>query len=171
MSAETVTADDAENTETSLLNVTPKKLAAGAFGGFVGSLVMGFMMQTVNPGTLQVAIPAMYGFESSLGVGWALHQWHGVFLGAVFVLGVENLGALRGYATSLRGAVGLGVGYGVLTTLLPVLVMPLWLSGVGFEGAPPFPNVGFPETAMSIVSHVVYAVPLALVYYFVARDE
>ncbi len=174
--SETATAEDVETetetTETGILNTTPKKLAAGAVGGFVGSLLMGIMMQTMNPGTLQMGIPAMYGVEGpALGVGWAFHQWHGVFLGIVYVVGVENIETLREKARTLAGSVGLGVGYGVLTTLLPVLVMPLWLFGVGFEGAPPFPNVGFPDTAMSVVSHVVYSLPLALVYYFVARDS
>ena len=169
MSTETETAN-VEGTQ--LLNTTPKKLAAGAVGGFVGSLIMGVLMQTMNPGTLQMGIPAMYGIEGpSLGVGWAFHQWHGVFLGIVYVLGVENIGALREKARSLGGAVGLGVGYGILTTLLPVFVMPVWLTAMGFAGAPPFPNFGIPGTLISAVMHIVYAVPLALVYYFVVRSE
>jgi hypothetical protein len=167
MSTETATVEDSE-----FLNITPKKIAAGAVGGFVGSLIMGVLMQTMNPGTLQMGIPAMYGIEGpSLGAGWAFHQWHGVFLGVVYVLGVENIDSLRGKARSLGGAVGLGVGYGVVTTLLPVFVMPLWLSAMGFGGAPPFPNFGIPATFISAAMHVVYALPLALVYYFVTRSD
>jgi len=167
MSTETATVEDSE-----FLNITPKKIAAGAVGGFVGSLIMGVLMQTMNPGTLQMGIPAMYGVEGpSLGVGWAFHQWHGVFLGVVYVLGVENMTALRDKARSLGGAVGLGVGYGIATTLLPVFVMPLWLSAMGFGGAPPFPNFAIPATLISAAMHVVYALPLTLVYYFVVRSE
>jgi len=62
---------------------------------------MGALMQTMNPDALNGAIPAMYGVEgpSSL-AGWAFHQWHGVFLGLVYVLGVDNVGALREKARS-----------------------------------------------------------------------
>jgi hypothetical protein len=49
--------------------------------------------------------------------------------------------------------------------------MPLWLSAVGFANEPPFPNFGIPATLMSAMTHIVYAVPLALVYYFVARSD
>jgi hypothetical protein len=156
---------------TELLNTTPKRVLAGVVGGFVGSLLMGAIMSTMNPGTLNVAIPAMYGVEGpSATAGWALHGWHGVVLGAVYVLGVENIGAVRERARTAGGAIAGGVGYGVLTTLLPVLVMPLWLTAVGFGNAPPFPNIGFPATAMSAVTHVVYAVPVGIAYYLVARE-
>jgi hypothetical protein len=154
------------------LNTTPGRVLAGVVGGFVGSLLMGGMMATMRPGTLNVAIPAMYGVEGPSAVaGWAFHGWHGVVLGALYVVGVDNLGALRERARSLGGAVAGGVGYGVATTLLPVLVMPLWLSAVGFPNAPPFPNLAFPGTVMSAVMHIVYAVPVALAYYAVSRRE
>jgi hypothetical protein len=166
MATETATAEGTE-----VMNTTPKRLAAGAVGGFVGSLLMGAVMQMMNPGTLQMGVPAMYGFEGpALGVGWAFHQWHGVFLGVVYVFGVDNIGALREKARSLGGAVGFGVGYGVLTTGLPVFVMPLWLSAMGFGGAPPFPNIAVPGTIMSAAMHVLYAVPVGLAYYLVAKD-
>lgn len=166
MATETATTGSTE-----ILNTTPKRLGAGVVGGFVGSLLMGAVMQMMNPGTLQMGIPAMYGVEGpTLGVGWALHQWHGVFLGVVYVLGVDNIGALRDKARSFGGAVGFGVGYGVLTTALPVFVMPLWLSAVGFPQAPPFPNLMIPETLMSVMIHVIYAVPVGIAYYLVAKD-
>jgi hypothetical protein len=167
MSTQTV-----EPGSTEVFNTTPKRVLAGVVGGFVGSLLMGAIMSSMNPGTINVAIPAMYGVEgpSSL-VGWAFHQWHGVFLGAVYVLGVDNLGDLSERARTLVGAAAGGVGYGVLTTLLPVLAMPLWLSAVGFGNAPPFPNIAFPATAMSAVTHVVYAVPVALAYYVATRED
>lgn len=166
MATETATAGSTE-----ILNTTPKRLAVGAVGGFVGSLLMGAVMQMMNPGTLQMGVPAMYGFEGpALGVGWAFHQWHGVFLGVLYVFGVDNIGALREKARSLGGAVGFGVVYGILTTALPVFVMPLWLSAMGFGGAPPFPNIAVPGTIMSAAMHVLYAVPVGLAYYLVAKD-
>jgi hypothetical protein len=42
---------------------------------------------------------------------------------------------------------------------------------MGFAGAPPFPNFAIPATLISTAMHVVYALPLALVYYFVVRSE
>lgn len=154
------------------LNTTPRRILAGVVGGFVGSLLMGGMMTMMRPGTLNVAIPAMYGVEGPSAVaGWAFHGWHGVVLGALYVLGVDNVPGLRERARTLGGAVAGGVGYGVVTTLLPVLVMPLWLSTVGFANAPSFPNLAFPGTVMSAVMHAVYAVPVALAYYFAGRED
>lgn len=48
--------------------------------------------------------------------------------------------------------------------------MPIWLSAVGFPGAPPLPNIAIPDTIMSLVGHIVYAVPVALAYALVMRD-
>lgn len=165
MSTETV-----NEAGTGILNTTPKRVVAGVVAGFVGSLIFGAVMQTMMRGTLEAAIPAMYGFEPSLAVGWLFHQWHGVFLGALYVVAVDNVKALRDKARTLVGAVGLGVVYGVATTALPVIVMPLWLSAVGFPEAPPFPNVGFPATLMSAVNHIIYALPVTLAYWFVSKD-
>jgi hypothetical protein len=166
-----MTTETAASAPATVANTTPRRLAVGAIGGFVGSLLMGLALQTMNPGMLEMAIPALYGVGGPApGFGWALHGWHGVVLGVVYVLGVEHVDSLRPTARSVGGAIGLGVGYGVLTTALPVFVMPLWLAAVGFGGAPPFPNIAIPGTLMSAAIHVLYAVPVALAYYAVARD-
>jgi len=144
---------------------------AGIVGGFLGSILFGLMMQFVIPAPmLEMAIPAMYGIEGpALLAGWAIHQFHGVVLGLAYVAAVQA-GPLRSTARKLPGAVGLGVAYGIITTLLlAVIVMPLWLGAVGFGGAPPFPNIAFPATLMSTVGHVVYAVPLAVAYAVVSE--
>jgi len=156
---------------TEVANLTPRRLAAGLVGGFVGSLFFALVMFVMNRGVMEAAIPAMYGSEPSLLVGFVLHQWHGVFLSLVYVVAVENAGALRDASRGLKGSVALGVGYGVVTTLLPVVVMPLWLSGVGFEMAPPFPNAGVPKTVMQTANHVIYALPLAVVYHYAVREQ
>jgi len=163
-------ATDTKQTLAPLPNVTTAGLAAGALGGFVGSVLFGLIMQYVMPAPiLEMAIPAMYGFAGPAPVvGWALHQFHGVVLGVAFVVLVGAAG-LDDYARTLGGAASLGVGYGVLTTLLPVIVMPLWLSAVGFPMAPPFPNLAIPGTLVTLVGHVVYALPVALAY-ALARD-
>jgi hypothetical protein len=146
--------------------ITSKRWTAGAVGGFVGSVLFGLVMMYVIPAPLlEIVIPAMYGIAGpALAVGWGLHQLHGVVLGLVYVALVQQR-SVRETARTLQGAVGLAVVYGILTTaVLAVLVMPLWLSAVGFPNPPPFPNVGFPGTILSTVGHIVYAIPVALFY-------
>jgi len=138
----------------------------GVGAGIVGSVLFGLFMQFVMPPPLlDVVIPAMYGVAGpALAVGWALHLFHGAVLGFVYVLLVEVTG-LDEPASRTTGAVGLGIVYGLLTTaVLAVLVMPVWLGAVGFPNAPPFPNVAIPGTILSTAGHLLYAVPLALLY-------
>lgn len=159
-------------TVTSVGTITSTDWAAGAIGGFVGSILFGLIMQYVIPAPmLETVIPAMYGIEGpALLTGWALHQFHGVVLGLTYVALVQ-FGPLREPAKRMGPAIGLGIGYGVLmTVLLAVLVMPVWLTVVGFPMAPPFPNVAVPDTLVSLVGHIAYAVPVALAYALVVRD-
>jgi len=151
--------------------ITANQWIAGAAGGFLGSVIFGLMMQYVMPPPLlEMVIPAMYGIEGpALLTGWAIHQFHGVVLGVAYVAAVQ-VGPLNATARRLSGALGLGVVYGILTTvLLAVVVMPLWLSAVGFAGAPPFPNISIPGTLLSLVGHIVYAVPVAVAYAIVSE--
>ncbi|WP_336000552.1 histidine kinase [Halorientalis halophila] len=137
----------------------------------VGSVLFGLMMQYVMPAPLlEMAIPAMYGIEGpALLAGWALHLFHGVVLGVVYVALVQLVGVHQ-TATRVGGSLGLGVAYGVVTMALPVFVLPLWLSAVGFAGAPPFPNIAIPGTLVSLLGHVVYAVSLAVTYALFTSD-
>lgn len=148
--------------------ITANGWVAGAIGGFIGSVAFGLIMMYVIPAPmLEIVIPAMYGFEGpALLAGWAIHQFHGVVLGLAYVALVRAIpGRVRETARDRTGALGLGVAYGVVTTLvLAVLVMPVWLGVVGFAGAPPFPNVSYPGTLVSLVGHVVYATPVAVAY-------
>lgn len=78
---------------------------------------------------------------------------------------------LRRPAKRVGPAIGLGIGYGVLTTVaLAVLVMPIWLSTLGFPGEPPFPNVATPGALVSLLGHIAFDVPVALAYALIARD-
>lgn len=159
-------------TTTSVGSVPSANWAAGAIGGFIGSILFGLIMQYVIPAPmLEMAIPAMYGIEGpALLTGWIIHQFHGVVLGLAYVALVQ-FGPLREPAKRVGPAIGLGIGYGVVTTvLLAVLVMPVWLSALGFPGAPPFPNVAIPGTLVSLAGHIVFAILVALVYALVARD-
>lgn len=134
----------------------------GAIGGFVGSFFFGLIMQFVIPAPmLEMAIPAMYGVEGpALLAGWAFHQFHGVALGLVYVALVQ-IGPLTKYATNIGGSIGLGIAYGVLTAIaFGMLLLPIWLRAVGFPNPPPLPNVSPP----GMIGHIVYAVPLAVIY-------
>lgn len=165
-------ATETRSQNATIAGVEANEWAAGAIGGFVGSVLFGLVMQFVMPPPLlEVVIPAMYGIEGpALAAGWAIHQFHGVVLGLAYVA-VVRFGGLHDYAKDLGGAAALGVAYGVLTTLaLAVIVMPLWLRAVGFGNPPPFPNLGFPATALSLLGHVLYALPVAIGYALVTRD-
>jgi len=119
----------------------------GTVGGIVGATAMAVLVSLMNPPTLSAAIPALYGLSGGI-AGWVVHLSHGAVLGVVFAAGwgaldVEGVGA----------TVGAGLAWGVLTWAgLAALVMPVWLSTVGFAGAPPFPNFAVP----SLLWHVVY---------------
>lgn len=159
------------NATSAYRRTTSEQWVAGAAGGFVGSILFGLMMMYVMPAPLlEIVIPAMYGFQGpSLLTGWVIHQFHGVVLGIAYVALIQAE-PFRETARNLTGALGLAVVYGIITTLLlAVLLMPLWLQAVGFPAAPPFPNVGFPATIVSMVGHIVYAIPVAVAYAVAAK--
>jgi len=139
---------------------------ASAGGGVLGSLGFGGIMYAIMaPPLLAVVIPAMYGIAGPApAIGWVLHVGHGVALAFAYVA-IVQFGPFDAIARRLDGAIGLGIAYGILTTIgLAVIVMPLWLSAVGFGGAPPFPNVSVPGTIVSTIGHIVYAIPVAIAY-------
>ncbi|UVE52235.1 hypothetical protein KU306_17050 (plasmid) [Haloferax larsenii] len=128
------------------------------------------MQYVMPPPLLEIVIPAMYGIEGpALLTGWTIHQFHGVVLGIAYVAIVQT-DFLQTSASRIGGATLLGLGYGVVTTvLLAVIVMPLWLSAVGFPAAPPFPNAAIPGTIVSLVGHILYALPVAIGYAIVTE--
>ena len=143
---------------------TPGNWRAGAVGGIVGGLAMGALVLAMNPPTMAVAIPSLYGLAPppAPGVGLVVHVSHGAVLGVAFA-GV--VGALDRESTA--EVVGLGVGWGVVTwAVLAALVMPVWLSAVGSPASPPFPNFAPP----SLLWHAVYGLVLGGVY-AVAADR
>ncbi|AWB28604.1 hypothetical protein [Halococcoides cellulosivorans] len=152
-------------------NANLRAWLAGAAGGVVGSLGFGAIMYAIMaPPLLTMAIPAMYGIAGPApAIGWVIHVFHGVTLAIAYVA-IVSFSPLDALARRLDGAIGLGIAYGVLTTIgLAVVVMPLWLSAVGFAGAPAFPNVSVPGTLYSTLGHVVYAIPVAVAYALVTE--
>ncbi len=167
----TQTASPATTESTAARSISPWDWWRGALGGFLGSVGFGLMMAFIMPPPLlEVVIPNMYGIAATPDnpaplAGWFFHQFHGVTLGLAYVAYVD-LPAVRAWkgARTFSGAILHGLIWGVVTTLiLAVLVMPLWLQAVGFPMAPPFPNLGTP-TIMSLIGHIVYALPLAGLY-------
>lgn len=135
---------------------------AGVGGGIVGSIAFGALMAVQMPAMLEMGIPTMYGLEGIL-VGWIVHVSHGAVLGVVFAALLTVTGQSR------RGVVrttGLGLAYGIVVwATLAVVVMPIWLSVVGFPMAPPLPNVD----VGSLVGHAVYGIVLGIAYGFLER--
>ncbi|MDF9748345.1 histidine kinase [Natrinema salsiterrestre] len=151
MASETMTRRP-ERTETAL-----EHWQAGTVGGIVGALVFGAMMAMQTPPVLEAAIPAMYGLEGGL-AGTVIHVSHGAVLGVVFAALLVATGRTElGLGSS--AAVGLAYGLGVWA-VLAVVVMPIWLSAVGFGMAPDVPNVA----VESLVGHAAYGLVLGVVY-------
>jgi len=129
---------------------------AGVVGGIAGAAVMAVLVSIMNAAVLAGAIPALYGLSGGI-AGWVVHLSHGAVLGVVFAAIVRVAGEDRGAGT----IVGLGLLWGVVTWVgLAALVMPLWLSAVGFPMAPPFPNFAPP----SLLWHAVYGGVLGVAY-------
>lgn len=131
----------------------------GAAAGLVGSGVMAAVMFAMGATpVLAGAIPGLYTIAppATPAAGVGLHLFHGVVLGVVFA-GVVTATDVE----SPMSTVGAGVAYGVVTwVLLAALLMPVWLSAVGFPKAPPFPNFAVP----SLLWHVVYGVVTGAVF-------
>lgn len=134
----------------------------GVIGGLAGGLVFGALMSLMMPMAIENAIPALWGLEGGL-AGWLIHMANAAILGVVFV-------ALIPYVLekpTVSDTVGFGVVYGaILWVVLAVLVMPVWLSAVGFAGAPPLPNINW----MSFLGHIAYGAILGGVYAALAAE-
>jgi len=147
-------------TESSTTTDTGVHLAdwqAGVVGGIAGAAVMAVLISSMNAAVLAGAIPALYGLSGGI-VGWVVHLSHGAVLGVVFAALAEG-GLPEGNSTG--AVVGLGLAWGVITWIgLAALVMPLWLSAIGFPMAPPFPNFAPP----SLLWHAVYGGVLGVAY-------
>lgn len=138
------------------------KWLSAVLAGIIGTLAFGLLYQAIGrTAVISMAFPAMYGIQGpALAAGWAIHLFHGAVLGVVYA-GAVSVSPLSTYANRIVPAIGLGVVYGILTTIvLAGLILPVWLGAVGFPGAPPLPNVTLP----SLAGHVIYGVLLAVLY-------
>ncbi|WP_147435885.1 hypothetical protein [Haloarcula sp. Atlit-47R] len=70
---------------------------------------------------------------------------------------------LAAVGESVGGVVGFGLGCAaVLWIVAAGVVMPLWLSAVGFPSPPPLPNLG----AMGLLTHLVFGLVLVVSYHY-----
>lgn len=130
----------------------------GVIGGCVGAVVMGVFVLLMNPPTLAVAIPSLYGAAPPANPtgGLVIHISHGAVLGVVFADLVRTASP-----DSIGTILALSVVFGVATwVVLAALLMPVWLSAVGSPASPPFPNFAPP----SLPWHGVYGLVLGGTY-------
>lgn len=149
------------------MNLDKNDLVTSIVAGMIGTVAFGaFFLAIGNKPVITKAIPALYGIQGpSLLAGGIIHLIHGAILGIIFAALVSAAG-YKDLLSDIKSSLGLGAGYGVLTTALPSLLMPVWLSAVGFGGAPPFPNFN----PMGLVGHIIYGVVLAAGYTLI-RDQ
>lgn len=132
----------------------------GGIAGAVATAAMGITITAMDLATLRVAIAGLYGLSGSLAAGWVAHLFHGTLFGVLFALLLADPALIRltdwRWKTTLAGTV-----YGLVLFIAGAgLIMPMWLSAVGFPSPPPLPNF----TAGSLVWHVIYGVVLGGLY-------
>lgn len=143
--------------------VTGSAWQGGVVAGLAGAVAMTALMLAMGATpVLAAAIPGLYTLAppANPAAGVVVHLSHGAILGVGFAALVTAADV-----TDPRRVVLAGLGYGVGTwAVLAALVMPLWLSAVGFPTPPPFPNVAVP----SLLWHLVYGVVAGAVFVGVA---
>lgn len=137
---------------------------AGLVGGLIGGVIFGIMMTMQMRMIVEMAIPGMYGLGPSLALGWGIHMFHSVVLGAVFGLLLQSTGLEDRLDSNVTVAVA-GLAYGVvLWVVLASFVMPAWV-GAMTEMAPPVPN----WNVQSLMGHAVFGIVLGLLYAILKR--
>lgn len=133
----------------------------GLEAGLIGGLVMGVLFSVLMPPVIENAIPALVGLTGGI-AGWVVHMSISAVFGVVFAAALANP-RLAGAAESMSGVVSLGLVYGVILWVVAAgIVMPLWLSAVGFPSPPPLPNLGL----MGLLTHLVFGVVLGWSYHY-----
>lgn len=144
------------------MNLDTDEIASSALAGALGTLAFGgFFLAIGNTGTIAGAIPALYGFSGpSLLIGGLIHLVHGAVLGVLYaaLISATDYGH---HLEEVKKATIWGLGYGVVTTVvLAAVLMPVWLSAVGFPKAPSAPNF----SPMGLIGHLIYGAVLGASY-------
>jgi len=132
----------------------------GSIAGVVATIVMGLAITVMDLDALRLAIAGLYGLSGSLAAGWIAHLVHGTLFGALFALVLSDPMLTRPndrrWKTLLAGTV-----YGLALFVAGAeLIMPMWLSAIGFQSPPALPNF----TAGSLVWHLIYGLVLGGLY-------
>ncbi|MCU4751055.1 histidine kinase [Natrialbaceae archaeon A-chndr2] len=132
----------------------------GAIAGLLATIGMGLAISVMDIELLRVAIAGLYGQEGSLATGWLAHLIHGTLFGIVFAL-VRTEPALAGFVGSSGKTVAAAIVYALVLTLAGAgIVMPIWLSMVGFASPLPVPNLSL----ASVLWHLIYGVLLGSLF-------
>lgn len=144
------------------MNLEITDYISSALAGIIGTIAFGgFFLAIGNTGTIAAAIPALYGISGpSLAIGGLIHIIHGAVLGVIYALIVSATGYSEHLDDVIKSGIW-GLGYGVVTTIgLAAVLMPIWLSTVGFPNAPSVPNFN----PMGLVGHLIYGAVLGVSY-------
>ena len=145
-----------------MVDIHRDDIITGALAGVLGTLAFtAFFLAIGNTGTVAMAIPALYGITGpSLLIGGLIHTIHGAVLGVIFTSLISAAGQAS-QLENLKTSLIWGLGYGLVTTLLlAAILMPIWLSTVGFPNAPPVPNFN----PMGLLGHLIYGGVLGASY-------
>ncbi|MBX0325997.1 histidine kinase [Halomicroarcula sp. F13] len=133
----------------------------GVEAGLIGGLVMGVLFSLLMPPVIENAIPALVGLSGGV-AGWVVHMSISAVFSVVFAAALTQP-RLAAAAELLGGVVGLGLAYGVILWVVAAgVVMPLWLSAVGFPSPPPLPNLAL----MGLLTHLVFGLVLGASYHY-----
>ena len=145
-----------------MVDIHRDDIITGALAGVLGTLAFtAFFLAIGNTGTVAMAIPALYGITGpSLLIGGLIHTIHGAVLGVIFTSLISAAGQAS-QLENLKTSLIWGLGYGLVTTLLlAAILMPIWLSTVGFPNAPSVPNFN----PMGLLGHFIYGGVLGASY-------
>lgn len=144
------------------LDFSREELLGSALAGVAGTVAFGAFFTAIgNAGTIAMAIPALYGITGpSLIAGWAIHLVHGAVLGMVYAAIISHT-SYGHHLEEVHKAAAWGLVYGAVTTVaLAAVLMPVWLSTMGFPNAPSVPNF----SPMGLAGHLVYGAVLGASY-------
>ncbi|WNF36248.1 hypothetical protein RJD24_17635 [Bacillaceae bacterium IKA-2] len=123
-----------------------RPIRAGIIGGIVAGIVFGMLMQMMG---MIPMVASMVGSESVI-VGWIIHMIISIVFGIGFGVIVKTRGSYY------KAAVIYGV---VLWILGPLVIMPMMM-GMGTN----LPQAFTPDQLMNLMTHVFFALILAVVY-------
>jgi hypothetical protein len=134
-------------------------------------VVLGGLLWVDDPSIIAGAVPTSYGVAPGAATGWGIHIVQGALMGVVFgalvtqrsVLGVVTMDvetpAIARLGVSTRIFLT-GIVYGLaIWTLLPVIIVPVWLEVFVGTAAGEFPAVA----ALSLLGHLAYGAVLGFV--------